>query len=148
MFNEADAVLSKRKEINNNGIGNTVNAIQNILLQEMENLEGIAIGTTNFTQRFDKAFERRFLYKIEFDKPTAKTKEKIWHTMLPALCEEHRIELSTKYDFSGGQIENIARKFTVDSIINGAAPTIETLHNYCASDVLHKDGNRIKIRFN
>lgn len=42
------------------------NALQNIILQEMEDLEGILIATTNMTKSFDAAFERRFLYKVLF----------------------------------------------------------------------------------
>ena len=47
------------------------NTIQNIILQEMESLDGILIATTNLADNLDTAFERRFLYKIRFDKPDA-----------------------------------------------------------------------------
>ena len=43
----------------------------------METLEGIMIATTNLTTNLDKAFERRFLYKIRFDKPTLESQAKI-----------------------------------------------------------------------
>ncbi|NDW11929.1 AAA family ATPase [Bacteroides sp. 214] len=147
LFNEADAVIGKRKEAGRGTIDQTENAIQNILLQEMENLEGIMIATTNLTQNLDKAFERRFLYKIEFDKPCVEAKEKIWHTMLPALSEQERLELAHNYNFSGGQIENIVRKYTVDSILNGIAPTLDTIHGYCQSESLYKNEERKKIGF-
>ena len=77
LFNEADAVLGKRQEISNTSgsVDQTENAIQNIILQEMEDLKGILIATTNMTANFDKAFERRFLYKIEFDKPDIESKD-------------------------------------------------------------------------
>lgn len=58
LFNEADAIIGKRKEAGSGSIDQTENAIQNILLQEMENLEGIMNATTNLTQNLDKAFER------------------------------------------------------------------------------------------
>ena len=121
LFNEADAIIGKRKEVGTGTIDQTENTIQNILLQEMESLEGIMIATTNLAQNLDKAFERRFLYKIEFEKPAIEAKAKIWNTMLPSLSEEERVELATNYDFSGGQIENIVRKYTVDSIQIGRA---------------------------
>ena len=35
----------------------------------MESLDGILIATTNLADNLDTAFERRFLYKIRFDKP-------------------------------------------------------------------------------
>lgn len=146
LFNEADAVIGKRKETGNSSINQTENAIQNILLQEMENLEGIMIATTNLTQNIDKAFERRFLYKIEFDKPCVEIKAKIWNTMLPSLTEEDRLILANNYDFSGGQIENIVRKYTVDCILNGTAPNINTIHGYCQSEFLN-NRERKKIGF-
>jgi SpoVK/Ycf46/Vps4 family AAA+-type ATPase len=147
LFNEADAIIGKRIEARRSAVDQTENTIQNILLQEMENLEGIMIATTNLTQNLDKAFERRFLYKIEFDKPCIEAKEKIWQVMLPALSEQERLELANNYDFSGGQIENIVRKYTVDSILNEIAPTVETVHNYCKSEFLYKNEGRKKIGF-
>jgi SpoVK/Ycf46/Vps4 family AAA+-type ATPase len=137
LFNEADAIIGKRKEAGLDPIDQTENTIQNILLQEMENLEGIMIATTNLTQNLDKAFERRFLYKIEFEKPNIQAKERIWNTMLPSLSEKERLELANNYGFSGGQIENIARKYTVDYILNNANPSIETIHRYCQSEFLY-----------
>ena len=53
----------------------------------METLEGIMIATTNLTTNLDKAFERRFLYKIRFDKPSVESRAKIWQTILPDLSE-------------------------------------------------------------
>ena len=146
LFNEADAVIAKRKDVTTGSVTQTENAIQNIILQEMEHLEGIMIATTNLTQNLDKAFERRFLYKIEFGKPNLEAKEKIWQMMLPALSAEERMELAKKYDYSGGQIENIVRKYTVDCILNGTEPSIATIHNYCRSEFLNKD-DRKKIGF-
>lgn len=147
LFNEADAVIGKRSEAVNGKVEKTENAIQNILLQEIENLTGIMIATTNLTQNMDKAFERRFLYKIEFEKPSVKAKAKIWSAVLPILAEEECIELANRYDFSGGQIENIVRKYTVDSILNGIEPTMESIHSYCQSEFLYKNQEQRKIGF-
>ena len=147
LFNEADAVIGKRKDVATGPVSQTENAIQNIILQEMENLEGIMIATTNLTENLDKAFERRFLYKIEFEKPTVEAKEKIWQTMLPALSEKERQELANAYSFSGGQIENITRKYTIDCILNGTEPSIETIRGYCETEFLYKNDERKKIGF-
>ena len=147
LFNEADAVIGKRKEAGNGAIDQTENAIQNIILQELENLEGILIATTNLTQNLDKAFERRFLYKIEFSKPDVEAKEKIWQTMLPNLSKGERMELASTYNFSGGQIENIVRKYTVDGILNGTDPSFETVNSYCQTEFLYKNDVKKKIGF-
>ncbi|MDR1884610.1 MAG: ATP-binding protein [Prevotella sp.] len=146
LFNEADAVINKRQEIGGSSIDKTENAIQNIILQEMENLDGIMIATTNLTQNLDKAFERRFLYKIEFKKPGPDAKKSIWQSIIPTLSEREAKELANRYDFSGGQIENISRKCTVDSIISGKEPTIEALIFHCQNEMLTQ--NRQPIGFN
>lgn len=77
LFNEADAVLGVRMEGAARAVDKMENSIQNIILQEMETLEGIMIATTNLTTNLDKAFERRFLYKIRFDKPSVEVRSKI-----------------------------------------------------------------------
>jgi len=139
LFNEADAVIGKRKEISiaNPLIDQTENTIQNIILQEMENLSGIMIATTNLTQSMDKAFERRFLYKITFDKPGLESRIGIWNSLLPGLADKSVRELSSRYNLSGGQIENIARKTEVDDIINGSGLPMETLVDYCNAETVN-----------
>lgn len=148
LFNEADAVLGIRQEGAQRAVEKMENSIQNIILQEMEQLDGILIATTNLTQNLDKAFERRFLYKIEFEKPSAEAKSRIWRSMIPTLNERMAETLAERYDFSGGQIENIARKRTVDMILLGGEPSIEQLDEYCRSEMLGQpERSRRKIGF-
>jgi hypothetical protein len=147
LFNEADAVISKRRELSGSRSGpdQTENAIQNIILQEIENREGILIATTNLTTNLDKAFERRFLYKIEFEKPGSETRQLIWKSAIPDLYDNECKVLAEKFDFSGGQIENVARKRTVNLIIGGEKPSLEILISYCSDELLNEAerGNRI-----
>ena len=148
LFNEADAVLGIRHEGAQRAVEKMENSIQNIILQEMEQLEGILIATTNLTQNLDKAFERRFLYKIEFEKPSREAKSRIWRSMIPTLDEQTAATLAKRYDFSGGQIENIARKRTVDMILRGEEPSFEQLDEYCCSEMLGQpEQSRRKIGF-
>ena len=148
LFNEADAVLGIRQEGVQRAVEKMENSIQNIILQEMEQLEGILIATTNLTQNLDRAFERRFLYKIEFEKPSREAKSRIWRSMIPTLNERMAETLAERYDFSGGQIENIARKRTVDMILQGAEPSFEQLDEYCRSEILGQpERSRRKIGF-
>ena len=58
----------------------------------------IMIATTNLQQNMDKAFERRFLYKIKFDKPTEEARASIWRSMIPDLSELDIHILASKYD--------------------------------------------------
>lgn len=69
LFNEADAVFSKRMEVNSSNVAQTENTMQNIILEELETFGGIMIATTNLTDNLDAAFERRFLFKIGFARP-------------------------------------------------------------------------------
>jgi SpoVK/Ycf46/Vps4 family AAA+-type ATPase len=148
LFNEADAVLGIRQEGAQKAVDKMENSIQNIILQEMETLEGIMIATTNLTCNLDKAFERRFIYKIEFERPTLEAKQQIWKTMIPALSDEHARSLARDYDLSGGQIENIARKRTVELILSGNEPTLDQMREYCAGEILNsKQEKRARIGF-
>ena len=123
------------------------NTIQNIILQEMETLDGILVATTNLAQNMDKAFERRFLYKIKFEKPSLEARMHIWHEMIPTLSEDDTKTLAEKYDFSGGQIENIARHNTINGILYGNnGNTLKTLMSYCDKEYLDTKGTR-KIGF-
>ena len=124
LFNEADAIIGKRKNGAENAVDKMENSLQNIILQEMEQLDGIMIATTNLQQNMDKAFERRFLYKIKFDKPTEEARANIWHTMIPDLSDLDVHILASKYDFSGGQIENIARHYAIDTILHGQSEDV------------------------
>ena len=148
LFNEADAVLGIRQEGAQRAVEKMENSIQNIILQEMEQLDGIMIATTNLTQNLDKAFERRFLYKIEFSRPSLEAKRSIWQSMIPTLAGELAEQLAAEYDFSGGQIENIARKRTVELILNGEEPTSEQLHSMCRAEQLsHRSSSSRRIGF-
>jgi hypothetical protein len=124
LFNEADGILSRRMENVQQEADQMNNAMQNIVLQEMERFEGILIATTNLFGNLDHAFERRFLYKVEFEKPTLEARVSIWKSMIPALNESQASELALAYDFSGGQIENIARKQTIESLMLGNSSEI------------------------
>jgi ATP-dependent 26S proteasome regulatory subunit len=149
LFNEADAVIGKRKEIGgtNRSIDQTENTIQNIILQEMENLSGIMIATTNLTTNMDKAFERRFLYKINFDKPCIESRRGIWNALLPDLPESNVVELGGKFELSGGQIENITRKIEVDAILSGNILSMDTLTQYCKDEIQNNFSGSKKIGF-
>lgn len=137
LFNEADAVLGIRQEGAERAVDKMENSIQNIILQEMETLDGILVATTNLTQNLDPAFERRFLYKIRFEKPDAEVRKKIWARMIPSLTEQECALLAAKYDFSGGQVENIARKYAIHGILAGeSSDKMSVLYTYCDAETL------------
>ena len=136
LINEADAVLSVRTSVggNNPTLEKTENAIQNILLQAMEDIDGIMIATTNLTCNLDSAFDRRFLYKVEFHQPSVEAKTHIWQSFIPDLAEADANVLARSYDFSGGQIENIARKVMVDHLLFGGTPDLNHIEELCSKE--------------
>ena len=87
----------------------------------------------------DAAFERRFLYKIEFDRPEATTRKSIWTSLINGLSDEDAWALASRFDFSGGQIENIARKSTVHRVLSGKAPILEDMVKFCSGECSVKE---------
>lgn len=149
-FNEADAIFGKRTKIGgtNPSVEKMDNAMQNIILQEMEDLDGILIATTNLTCNLDSAFERRFLFKIDFQKPDEETKAKLWHSMLKGdISEDEARILAKRYNFSGGQIENITRKRTIDYILSGKKAGFNEIIELCEHEELSKQKDRKPIGF-
>ena len=147
LFNEADAIIGIRRQGATSAVDKMENSIQNIILQEMETLDGIMIATTNLTQNLDTAFERRFLYKINFEKPDASVRQQLWRSMMPALSDADAHVLANGYDFSGGQIENISRKATINAILHGEdANDLVRLTQYCNAERLD-NANRRKVGF-
>ena len=137
LFNEADAIFSKRMENPQDSVDQMMNAIQNICLDAIENLEGILIATTNLASNFcDDAFARRFLFKVEFERPEAATRAKIWRSMMDDISEEDALTLANKYDFSGGNIENIVRKSVVGYVISGKKASLCDLISFCDEELL------------
>lgn len=135
VWNEADAIFGRRRKVEH-AVDKMENAMQNIILQELEDLEGILIATTNFSLKdgFDPAMERRFLIKVCFDKPEVNTRTKIWRSMFTDLPETDAHTLATEYDFSGGLIENINRRATVDYVLTGRQLSLDYLRELCRSE--------------
>ena len=146
LFNEADAILGKRMEGAVKSVDRMENSVQNILLQEMETFEGIMIATTNILGNLDPAFERRFLFKIRFDKPEQEPRRQIWKSQFPSLTDEEATFLAKEFSFSGGQIENVVRKYTIDSVLSGAEGGYEQLARFCREESVGKE-YRIRIGF-
>ncbi len=148
LFNEADAIIGIRKAGAESAVDKMENTLQNIILQEMETIDGIMIATTNLTENLDSAFERRFLYKIRFDKPDATVRGKIWQQMIPELNASDAAILAEHFDFSGGQIENVARKHAINSILYGNdSEMLPILEDYCRCEQLNNNVTRKRIGF-
>lgn len=107
LLNEADQFLTSRFDGGVSGSELMHNQMQNIFLDRIENFSGILIATTNFIQNLDKAFSRRFDYKIEFKKPNFDERVEIWQKNLPQnadFSQDFNLKELAKFDLSGAQI--------------------------------------------
>jgi hypothetical protein len=147
LFNEADAVFSKRKEVNASNLAQTENAIQNIILEEMERMDGILIATTNLAENIDSAFDRRFLFKLRFEKPTKEMKMAIWKDKINWITDDAATELATKFDFSGGEIDNVARKVITHELLTGIRPTAAEIFGFCNGEKFALRNKRSTVGF-
>lgn len=146
-FNECDALISKRNTVTSS-VDQMNNAMQNIVLQELEDFKGIFIATTNLIQNIDTAFDRRILYKLPFDKPEQPTRLKILKSQFPQFSNESLANVSFKYDLSGGQIQNIKKKYLVEEILfNNTNSTSDNLTEYIESEVNFRITSKKTIGF-
>lgn len=144
LFNEADAIFSKRVDVNKSNCAQTENAMQNIILEEMEKLDGILIATTNLTCNLDTAFARRFLFKVRFTNPTVDAKRSIWLDKLPKLSEADANQLAQHYDFSGGEIDNVVRKALLHEVLYGKVASLADLITYCDEErITQNEGHKV-----
>lgn len=115
-FNECDALIGKRNHVAN-AVDQMNNSMQNIVLQELEDFQGIFVATTNLIENIDKAFDRRILYKLLFDQPEEATRLAILKSQFPDVESDILEEISERYHLSGGQIQNIKKKYLVDELL-------------------------------
>ena len=134
LFNEADAIIGKRKSAGSSSVSDTENAIQNVLLEELENFDGILFATSNLVANLDSAFEHRFLFKVKYENPSTENAAKIWRSKLPILSENEALQLASQFSNSGGEMENIARKSIMDEIIFGTKPNFERILSFCENE--------------
>ena len=142
VLNEADQFLSSRSSGPGGGAEQMHNQMQNIFLEQIERFKGILIATTNLLENIDKAFSRRFNYKIEFKKPDEKQRKILWKKMLPhgAPYEEgFDVDKLVKYSLTGGQIHLIIKN-TAYSVAVKKEPLF-TLEDFISHISKEKDGN-------
>ena len=110
LFDEADALFGKRSAVKeaNDRYANIEVAY---LLQRMEQFDGLAILTTNHPENIDPAFTRRLRFGIDFPRPSASSRKRIWEQSIPARHRAAEIDftsLARKLDITGGSIRQIA----------------------------------------
>lgn len=120
LLNEADQLMHKRGS-SEQSTDITENAIQNIILEEMESFPGILIMTTNLIDNFDAAYLRRINVKLEFTLPDRACRKRLWeHLLLPTIPKEEAIDpryLARMFHFTGGQISLVIQNACNEAIM-------------------------------
>jgi hypothetical protein len=114
LFDEADALFSKRATEVRDAQDRFANTDAAYLLQAIESYPGIAVLATNQKTSIDPAFLRRLRYVMEFSKPGAAERLEIWKRVLGELAGEGRTSdlhdtlatLSQSIETTGAQIKN------------------------------------------
>lgn len=147
LLNEADAIISRRLENADSSAGMMYNRVQNILLQALEDFQGILIATTNLETNFDPAFERRFLFKMQFRRPDATTRALLWKSIIPSITDDDCQRLADEFpSFSGGEIVNVGRKVIIDQAFHGTDITFSRLRDFCTRENLAPHTSNVGFR--
>jgi hypothetical protein len=88
LFDECDAIFSKRTSEVHDAQDKFANTDAAYLLQAMESYPGIAFLATNQKGNIDPAFIRRLRYLLEFSKPDAAQRLEIWRKVVRGLGGE------------------------------------------------------------
>ncbi len=133
LLNECDGLLSRRMSVNSS-VDQMTNSLQNLLLENMENFQGILIATTNLTINLDSAFERRFLYKIHFPAPGNSIMAKLWKQHIPSLSKQDAEKIAKNFRFTPGEMLNVARKAALRKMLKPGISLVDTVLQLCTEE--------------
>lgn len=108
LFDEADALFSKRTEVKSSN-DHHANTTVSYLLQRLEAFKGICFLTTNHEKSIDEAFRRRISMHIRFALPLEEERLAMWLAAIPAAAPVAAIDfekLAKRFAMSGGYIRN------------------------------------------
>lgn len=127
-FDEADALFSKRTEVNSSH-DRYSNSETSYLLQKMEEYNGISILATNLYNNFDNAFLRRLTFAVHFEKPDEKMRLRLWTTILPReVPVDPAVDfqfLAENFELSGSNIKAVLYNAVYMAASQGKALSME-----------------------
>jgi len=145
-FNEADSVFQKRMNFEGN-ISQTENAVQTILLNELENFNGILICTTNRPESMDKAFDRRFLMHLKITEPNCLVKAQLLKHNFPELITKEMHTLSNEFNFTAANLETFKKQKMITGILKRKTfPIADALRSFF-NDLEQTTNTKNKIGF-
>jgi SpoVK/Ycf46/Vps4 family AAA+-type ATPase len=115
LFDEADAIATRRSAGAILPYDRESNLTVNVLLRELEAFNGIVIFATNLAANFDPAFERRIRIHVLFEMPGVEERARIWQLQIhpkktPLASDVDFRRLAERYTVSGGDIKNAVIK--------------------------------------
>jgi hypothetical protein len=119
LFDEADALFGKRTDIKD-AHDRFANTDTNYLLQAIEQYPGIAILASNKKANIDAGFTRRLRYVLEFPKPDASQRLKLWRGLIGELSGTERVaslDKDLKYLAEALEITGAQIKFSILSAL-------------------------------
>ena len=133
LFDEADAIASRRSGSVEHGFQREGNLIVSVLLQELESFRGVVIFATNLAANFDPAFERRIRTHVLFEMPGVDEREQIWrvqmHPSLTPLAPDVEFRaLAGRYEVSGGDIRNAVLKAALAAAAEPGSDGSKAIH--------------------
>ena len=123
-FDEADALFGKRTQVSD-AHDRYANQEVSLLLQRIEDFDGVVILASNLKHNIDDAFMRRFQSVVTFPLPRAPERLRLWREAFPArVTFDEKLDLSRiadRHELSGGTIMNVARYASLRALARGDA---------------------------
>src|SRR5688572_2888145 len=134
LFDEADAIASRRSASLELGFLREANTVVNVLLKELETFDGVVIFATNLAANFDPAFERRIRTHVLFEMPGVDEREQIWRvqmhpTLTPLAGDVDFRALAENYKVSGGDIRNAVLKAAMGAASEPGGDALKAIHH-------------------
>ena len=133
LFDEADALASRRSTSVHDGFARESNTTISVLLQELERYDGVVIFATNLAANFDPAFERRIRTHVLFEMPGVEEREQIWRVQLhpvrtPLGADVDFATLARHFEVSGGDIRNAVLKAALAAAAEPGPDAAKQIH--------------------
>src|SRR6476619_3273487 len=133
LFDEADAIASRRSTSVDYGFQRESNTVVSVLLQELERYSGVVIFATNLAANLDPAFERRIRTHVLFEMPGPVEREQIWRVQMhpsrtPLAADVDFQSLAERYAVSGGDIRNAVLKAALAAAAEPGPDSAKRIH--------------------
>src|SRR6478672_8279447 len=133
LFDEADAIATRRSAGAILPHDREMNLTVNVLLRELEAFNGIVIFATNLAANFDRAFERRIRTHVLFEMPGVEERTRIWQLQVhprktPLAADVDFRRLAERYAISGGDIKNAVIKAAASAAAEPGIDATKQIH--------------------